>query len=36
MCMSACCRIYDRGQLNQGVYVKDYEELINRIEDYIS
>ena len=27
---------YDRGQLNQGVYVKDYEELINRIEDYIS
>ncbi len=27
---------YDRGQLNQGVYVKDYEELISRIEDYIS
>ena len=27
---------YDRGQLSQGVYVKDYEELIQRIEDYIS
>lgn len=27
---------YDRGQLKQGVPVKDYEELVKRIEDYIS
>ena len=27
---------YDRGQLRRGVPVKDYEELVQRIEDYIS
>lgn len=27
---------YDRGQLRLGVPVKDYEELVKRIEDYIS
>ncbi len=27
---------YDRGQLQQGVPVKDYGELLKRIEDYIS
>lgn len=27
---------YDRGQLQLGVRVKDYEELVQRIEDYIS
>ncbi len=27
---------YDRGQLAQGIQVKDYAELIARIEDYIS
>ncbi len=27
---------YDRGQLRLGVPVKDYEELVQRIEDYIS
>ena len=27
---------YDRGQLQLGVPVQDYEELVKRIEDYIS
>lgn len=27
---------YDRGQLMQGVYAEDYEQLLQRIEDYIS
>lgn len=27
---------YDRGQLQLGVPVRDYEELVKRIEDYIS
>lgn len=27
---------FDRGQLQQGVKIKDYAELVQRIEDYIS
>ncbi len=27
---------YDQGQLGQGIYIKDYETLVQRIEDYIS